>query len=139
MSVILDFKDWFNRRKMDFKYGNMVTLITLSSFKNDQGLTELKQEWTYIRKSELNKNAKEMIGEKKHYLLDLTEKQEYPEWAVNQTNLTAVGAYDWLISSKIYDKIYNEFKDWQHIDIKTVFFAGLVFIGGLCALYIAYG
>lgn len=136
--MINEFKDWLKRRKLDFKYGDMVTLITLSSFKNDQGLTELKQEWTYIRKGELNKDAKEITGAWNHYLLDLTEKQNYPEWAVNQKSLTATTAYDWLLSTKILDKIYNEFKGWQHIDFKPIFLAAVVLLGAIYAFVVMY-
>lgn len=137
--MIIEFKEWLKRRKMDFKFGDMATLITLSSFKNDQGLTELKQEWTYIRKCQLPENAKEMTGTRNHYLLDITEKQEYPEWALNSKNLTATGAYDWLLSTKMLDKIYNEFKDWHHIDMQSIFLACLILIGAVYGLYIAYG
>lgn len=121
---------------MDLKYGDMVTLITLESFKNSEGQTEITQRWEYIRKAEIPNNAKEMTGERNKYLLNKTEEQEYPEWAVNQTHLTATGAYDWLISTKIFDKIYNEFKDWQHIDFKTFLIAALVIIGAIYAFIV---
>lgn len=137
--MMTDFKDWLLRRKMDFKFGDMTTLITLESFKNSKGQVELIQKWEYIRKNQLSQDAKELTGVHNCYLLDKTEEQIYPDWAVNQKSLTATGAYDWLLSSQIYNKIYNEFKDWQHIDLKTALFGALILIGAIYGLYVMLG
>lgn len=133
--IFTDLKDWIKRRRMDLKY-EMATLITLKSYRNQKGLIEISEEWQYIQKSAIPPAAKEMTGERNKYLLNLMEEPKYPEWAINQTSLTATGAYDWLLSTKIFDKIYNEFRDWEHIDFNTIIMVGAVMIGIIYAVYI---
>lgn len=127
--------EWIYRRKLDLKHKDMITQITIETITNQDGKMELVETWEYIRLEDRDPNAKELSGEKNKWLVDRTYKQQYPEWATNSKRLTATGANDWMEDRSI-DKIYNKFKDWQHVSLKTAVIIGVVAIGVIYLLVV---
>lgn len=131
-----DVKLWISRRRLDIKYwGEMITQVTISSFVNDEGKTEYVQTWEYIRRKDRQHDAKELSGEKNMWLVDRIDRKDYPNWATDAKHLTATGAYNFMMDRSI-DKVYKNFKDWEHINIKTVIIVVLVIIGIAYAVFL---
>lgn len=113
----------------------MITQVTISTRVNDEGKTEYVQTWEWIRKEDRQPDAKQMSGERNMWLVDRIEKKPYPEFATDDKRLTATGAYNFLMDKSI-DRVYNNFKDWQHIPIKTAIIAVLVIVGVGYAIFL---